>query len=86
MYCSQSPIFPFFRKIVEIELFASRRPFWMSITQIYLGSGGRGGGSRLPPPTAINPDTIPLGSYETKMAARTGKRAILKILRKNRGL
>ena len=42
--------------------------------------------SRLPPPTAINPDARPLGTYETKMGALTGNRSILTILQKNRGL
>ena len=41
---------------------------------------------RPPPPTAVSSDTDPLGTYETKMAARTGKRLIVTILRKNRGL
>ena len=41
-----------------------------------------------PPPTsqpinAINPEANPLGTYETKMAVRTGQRSILTILRKN---
>ena len=40
----------------------------------------------LPPPIAINPDSRPLGTYETKVTARTGKRSILAILWKNRGL
>ena len=42
--------------------------------------------SRPPPPTTISPDTRPLGTYETRMAARTVKRSVLTILRKNRGL
>ena len=37
-----------------------------------------------PPPTTVSPDTHPLGTYETKMTACTGKRSILTILRKNR--
>lgn len=36
--------------------------------------------------TALNPDARPIGTYETKTAVRTGKRSILAILRKNRGL
>ena len=40
-----------------------------------------------PPPqqtiNAINPEANPLGTYETKMAVRTGQRSILTILRKN---
>ena len=52
--------------------------------------GGGGGGvvfvikrfSCLPP----NPDARPLGTYETKMVARTGKRSILTILPEKRGL
>ena len=38
--------------------------------------------SRLPAPIAINPDAWSLGTYETKMAARTGKRSILTMLRR----
>ena len=36
-----------------------------------------------PPINAINPEANPLGTYETKMAVRTGQRSILTILRKN---
>ena len=42
--------------------------------------------SRLPPPTPLNPDAHPLGTYETKMTARLGERLILTILRENSGL
>ena len=38
--------------------------------------------SRLPAPIAINPDAWSLGTYETKMVARTGKRSILTMLRR----
>ena len=40
-------------------------------------------GQGLPSPTAINPDSHPLSSFETKMAAQNGKQSILTILRKN---
>ena len=42
--------------------------------------------SSLSPSTAVYPDACPLGTYETKMAARTGKRSTLTIVRKHRGL
>ena len=42
--------------------------------------------SRLAPPTPINPDAHPLGTYETKVTARPGERLILTILRENSGL
>ena len=51
--------------------------------QIYLGVGGGGTVweeaifSRFPPTPAINDDVRPLGTYETKMAARNEKRSIL---------
>ena len=74
--CSQSPIF---WKIVEIERFA----LWTAILDeclYYFGGGFSLGGN------AVSPDARPLGTYETKMAVRTGKRSILTILRNNRGL
>ena len=40
-----------------------------------------------PPPNALNPDALlPMGTYETKTAVRTGKRSVLTILLKNTGL
>ena len=45
--------------------------------QNYVG-GGRGTEagkiyfSNLPPPTALNPDACPVGTYDTKMAASNG--------------
>ena len=36
--------------------------------------------------SVINPDSRPFDIYETRMAARAGKRSILTILRKSRGL
>lgn len=44
--------------------------------------------SFLPSPIVINPDTCPLGAFETnyKLAASDRERSILTILRKNRGL
>ena len=72
--CSQSPIFC---KIVEIERFALRAAI-LDECLYYLGGGG---GLRT---SALNPDLLPLGTYETKMAVRTAKRSILTILQKNR--
>ena len=41
----------------------------------------------LPPTiTAINPDALPLGTYEPKIVARIGKHSTLTILRKSREL
>ena len=42
--------------------------------------------SPIPPPSpnAINPEARPLGTYETKMAARTSQRSILTILQEIR--
>ena len=41
----------------------------------------------LPPTiTAINPDALPLGTYEPKIVARIGKYSTLTILRKSREL
>ena len=63
------------------------QPSWMQRVPNKGAEDGLGGGvSRLPPPTAINPVARPLGIQETMMAVRTGKRSILTILRKNRGL
>jgi len=50
--------------------------------QIYLGGGGGGGGGTVSGKIAINPNSRPLGTYEINMAARTGKRSILTLLRK----
>lgn len=47
---------------------------------------GEGLGEGLPPPTTIDPNPCPLGTYETKMAAHTGKHLISTVLQKNRGL
>ena len=57
--------------IVEIEDFALMGVI-LDECQIYSG--------------AISPDSRPLGTYETKMDTRTGKRSILTVVRKNRGL
>ena len=56
----------------------------MDECQIYLWGAGDGLGGSLLHPTAINPDARPLGTYETKMATRTGTRLILAILRKKK--
>ena len=57
--------------------------------QIYQGGGGRVWEeaifSRFPPPPAINDDVRPLGTYETKMAARNEKRSILTDFTKKKG-
>ena len=55
------------------------------------GDGLGEGKKNLPPPppptiTAINPDALPLGTYEPKMVARIGKHSTLTILRKSREL
>ena len=50
----------------------------MDERQIYLGGAVSGR-------TAISPNSRPLGTYEIKMAARTGKRSILRLLRKTIG-
>ena len=40
-----------------------------------------------PPPNALDPDALlPMGTYETKTAVRTGKRSVPTILLKNTGL
>ena len=45
------------------------------------GGGGWGSGT-VSGKRATNPNSRPLGTYEIKMAARTGKRSILTLLRK----
>ena len=81
-----SPLY--FRKIVEVG-----RPSWMAVKSTWGAVDGLGRSetvfflfSRLPPPTPLNPDAHPLGTYETKMVARTSERLILTILRENSGL
>ena len=52
--------------------------------QVYLGERRHmylRGGHR-PSPTVIHPDTPLLSTYETKMAARTGKHSILRSYKK----
>ena len=49
------------------------------------GFGRRLFSSRFPPPPAINDDVRPLGTYETKMAARNEKRSILTDFTKKKG-
>ena len=59
---------------------------------MYLRGGGRFGRRQkkicplLPTITAINPDALPLGTYEPKIVARIGKHSTLTILRKSREL
>ena len=66
------------------------RPYWMSLKSTW-GGGGQFGWRRevffLPSSShrLYTPDARPLGTYETRMAALTGKRSILTILRKNTG-
>ena len=78
------------RNIVDIEGFALRVAI-LDECEIYFGGGdGLGGGEKiffLPSSShrLYTPDARPLGTYETKMAALTGKRSILTILRKNTG-
>ena len=87
--CPQTVHSPlYFRKIVEIG-----RPSWMDVKSTWGAVDGLGRSetifflfSRLAPPTPVNPDSHPLGTYETKMAARLGERLILTILRENSGL
>ena len=44
------------------------------LDECQMGGDVYGGGekTRLPPPPLKNPDARPLGTYETKMVARTG--------------
>ena len=73
MYTVHSPLFS--RKTVEIENFALRAAI-LHKCQNYLGGGGRFGRgrenffSRLPPPRAIIPDTLPLGTFENQDGGR----------------
>ena len=67
-------------KIVEIEDFALQVAI-LEDYQIYLGGGGGGSGT-VSGWRAINLNSRPLGAYEIKMAALTGKRSILTLIRK----
>ena len=65
------------------------RPYWMSLKSTW-GGDSLGGGEKIfffPSSShrLYTPDARPLGTYETRMAALTGKRSILTILRKNTG-
>lgn len=59
------------------------------VYQIYLG-GGRGeragDGGVVEEARKMEGGARPLGTFEIKMAARNGKRSLLKIMRKTRGL
>ena len=79
---------PYFSvRLSTLSALRDGRPSWMQWVPNKGEEDGLGGGvSRLPPPNAINPIARPLGTQETKMDVRTGKRPILTILRKNRRL
>ena len=73
------------KKIEHIPLY--RRPSWLQmyrVYQIYLGGVGGGGGRRRGTVVGeggkIEGGTRTLGTFETKMAARNGKRSIPMIL------
>ena len=51
-----------------------------------MGEGKRKSAPSPPTITAINPDALPLGTYEPKIVARIGKHSTLTILRKSREL
>ena len=70
----------FYGKIVEIEDFALQVAI-LDECQIYLGGGG-GGSRTVSGRRVINLNSRPLGTYEIKMAARTGEHLILTLLRK----
>ena len=72
--CSQSPIFC---KIVETERFALRAVILDECCLYYSGGAGQFGRKRFTP-RRPSPGCI----FETKMAVRTAKRAILTILQK----
>ena len=69
--------------MVEIELLPLRAASLFSKVpslagegyHIYLGGWG-GGGRGVEAPTATNPGTRPLSTFETKMATRNAKRSI----------
>lgn len=71
----------FYRKIVEIEDFALQVAI-LNECQIYLEGAGGGGIRTVSGRRAINLNSRPLGTYEIKMAARTGEHLILKLIRK----
>ena len=74
------------KKIEHIPLY--RRPSWLQmyrVYQIYLGGGGGGEegrrrGTVVEEARKIEGGARPLGTFETKMAARNGKRSIPMIL------
>ena len=73
-----------YRKIVEIKYFALQVAI-LDECQIYLAGGGGGGGKgsgTVSGRRARNLNSRPLGTYEIKMAARTGKRSILTLTQK----
>ena len=70
--------------MVEIELLPLRAASLFSKVpslagegyHIYLGGWGGGWGGWVEAPTATNPGTRPLSTFETKMATRNAKRSI----------
>ena len=70
-----------YRKIVEIKYFALQVAI-LDECQIYLAGGGGKGSGTVSGRRAINLNSRPLGTYEIKMAARTGKRSILTLIQK----
>ena len=71
-----------YRKIVEIKYFALQVAI-LDECQIYLAGGwGWKGSGTVSGRRAINLHSRPLGTYEIKMAARTGKRSILTLIQK----
>ena len=88
LYVNRLFTVPYFSvRLSTLSALRDGRPPWMQWVPNKGAEDSLGGGvSRLPPPTAINPVARPLGTQKTEMATRTGKRSILTILRKNRGL
>ena len=59
------------KKVQFLTLFVQDCSLGMSIKLIGLPFGK--GWAFPPPPTAINPDTLPLSTFDTKMAVRNGR-------------
>ena len=71
-----------FRKVVEIEDFALQVAILDECQNYLAGGGGGGGGGRFRKEGRKKPTSRPLGTYEIKMAARTGNCSILSLIRK----